>query len=264
MESDWTNTVVAGLDGSERDADALALATALAPHLAAEQVSVVPVRSPARGLQRAARNLDAVLIVLGACRRSGLGRVFPGGTAERLFAGARCPVAIAPPGYGDGEGGLDTIACGFDGSPESHAALAWAKAVARRTGSRLRLVSVHQSRVSAAPAWQSVPMVAEDDAVKRYVHHRATEAAREARLEGIEAEPRLLTGHAESLLVEETRDVDLMVVGSRGHGPARSVLNGTVSGALARAAGCPVVVFPRGVEVNEPVIDLAAAGAVPR
>jgi nucleotide-binding universal stress UspA family protein len=48
-------------------------------------------------------------------------------------------------------------------------------------------------------------------------------------------------------LADRSRDLDLLVVGSRGYGPTRSVLLGGVAGRLIRRAGCPVVVVPRGV-----------------
>jgi hypothetical protein len=38
-----------------------------------------------------------------------------------------------------------------------------------------------------------------------------------------------------------------MIVGSRGYGPYRAVLLGSVSGRLVREAACPVLVVPRGV-----------------
>jgi hypothetical protein len=39
-----------------------------------------------------------------------------------------------------------------------------------------------------------------------------------------------------------------MVTGSRGYGPHRAVLLGSVSGRLVREAECPVIVVPRGIE----------------
>ena len=44
------------------------------------------------------------------------------------------------------------------------------------------------------------------------------------------------------------RAVDLLVCGSRGYGPVRRVLLGTVSAALLRQASVPVLVTPRGGE----------------
>ena len=43
--------------------------------------------------------------------------------------------------------------------------------------------------------------------------------------------------------------VDLLFAGSRGYGPLRRALLGSVSGALVRDAGCPVVITPRSAVV---------------
>ena len=48
-------------------------------------------------------------------------------------------------------------------------------------------------------------------------------------------------------LVELSRDVDLIVCGSRAYGPVRSVLLGAVTHRLAHEAHCPVLFIPRGV-----------------
>jgi nucleotide-binding universal stress UspA family protein len=245
MDQTGTRTVIVGVDGTERSADALALAAALAPRLDA-----VPLAAPARALQQAALDRDAALIVLGASRRSGIGRVFPGSSAARLLAGSPCPVAIAPRGYADRFRAVRTIAVAFDGSQESRAALAWSKELARATHGRVLVVSVHQPIVAPASAFQTVPMVAEEDVVRQYVSRRAKEAAREIELDDVEADALVLTGDPADLLVEQTERVDLMVAGSRGYGPARSVLVGSVSGALAHRAACPVVVLPRGADVE--------------
>ena len=51
------------------------------------------------------------------------------------------------------------------------------------------------------------------------------------------------------VLIERSHEVDLLVIGSRGYGPLRSVLLGGVSGRVIRDAACPVIVVPRGAEV---------------
>ena len=57
-------------------------------------------------------------------------------------------------------------------------------------------------------------------------------------------------GRPADRLIGMTDAVDLMVVGSRGYGPLRSVLLGGVSGQLIRSAACPVVVVPRGAQTT--------------
>jgi nucleotide-binding universal stress UspA family protein len=53
-------------------------------------------------------------------------------------------------------------------------------------------------------------------------------------------------GQAAHVLLEEAKDADLLVVGSRGHGGFAGLLLGSVSQQCAHHASCPVVV------VNEP------------
>ena len=63
---------------------------------------------------------------------------------------------------------------------------------------------------------------------------------------------RVLEGDAAAELAAASADVDLLVVGSRGFGPVRRVLLGSVSRELVRSASCPVVVLPRGVAAASP------------
>ena len=64
-----------------------------------------------------------------------------------------------------------------------------------------------------------------------------------------EGEPRAASPAAPpSSSASAARELDLLVCGSRGYGPLRSVLVGGVSGRLMRSAHCPVIVVPRGIE----------------
>lgn len=58
----------------------------------------------------------------------------------------------------------------------------------------------------------------------------------------------LLDGEAGGLLAEESGELDLLVVGSRGYGPLRAVLLGSVSSGLVRSAESPLVVVRRGAD----------------
>ena len=52
--------------------------------------------------------------------------------------------------------------------------------------------------------------------------------------------------------------MDLLVVGSRGYGPLRRVLLGSVSSELMHSAPCPVMVVPRTAEFDPSGTGMAA------
>jgi nucleotide-binding universal stress UspA family protein len=59
---------------------------------------------------------------------------------------------------------------------------------------------------------------------------------------GVEIERRVVEGAPAAVLVEESRNADLLVVGSRGHGGFAQLLLGSVSQQCAHHAECPVVI----------------------
>jgi nucleotide-binding universal stress UspA family protein len=207
------------------------------------EMRVIGANSPAAGLQRIAEQEEARLIVVGPAHRSGLGRVQPGSVGQRLLSGAPVPVAIAPRGYADTERGLEHVATAFDGSPESSQALEWAANLVPSADTRLRVVSVHAPmafpHVSAGGAFagESVSRVLRRDLAQQ---HAAAIAAH-----GDSADGTLRDGDPATVLVDASRDADILVLGSRSYGPLRAVLLGSVSQAVIRHATCPIVVVPR-------------------
>ena len=195
----------------------------------------LPGGSPARGLQELAERSGAAAIVIGSTHRGALGRVFAGSTAERLMHGAPCPVLVAPRGYRDGE--LRTILVGHDGGKESQGALEAALA----SGARVRVVRVLDPSLVGA----SVPLAGTwIPPVETEREAREAFAAEFAGLEDVERE--LVVGDPVPELAKRSERADLLLLGSRGYGPLRSVLLGGVTGALVRRAACPVMLVPRG------------------
>ena len=71
-------------------------------------------------------------------------------------------------------------------------------------------------------------------------------------------EQRAVHGHPIEVLVEQSRDADLLVAGSRGHGALGSALLDSVSRGFAHHAECPVVV------IRDPEGTVARARAIAR
>jgi nucleotide-binding universal stress UspA family protein len=61
----------------------------------------------------------------------------------------------------------------------------------------------------------------------------------------LDAETTVVEGDPVERLAELSARVDLLICGSRGYGPLRTVLLGGVSGGLAHTAACPLLVIPR-------------------
>ena len=55
-------------------------------------------------------------------------------------------------------------------------------------------------------------------------------------------QPRVKQGNPAKVLIEESADADLLVVGTRGHGGFRGLVLGSVSQHVAAYAQCPVTV----------------------
>ena len=214
--------------------------------------------SPAHALHDLVAHTDPALVVVGSTHRGPVGRVVPGSTGERLRHGSPCPVAVVPRGYADA-GPIRTVGAGFDGSEESEAALAAAVRLARRFGAALRVIRVHDASRVGAPALMAVPAPSVQDDVERLLHEGLDEAV-EALPEDVAAEPVFVSGAAGPELAAQSKQLDLMVVGSRGYGPRAAVLLGGVTHTVLRKAACPVVVLPRGSHGLAPLFEAAASG----
>jgi nucleotide-binding universal stress UspA family protein len=59
----------------------------------------------------------------------------------------------------------------------------------------------------------------------------------------VEVRPRVLTGRAAQVLVEEAEGAELLVLGSRGHGGLAEALLGSVGQFCVHHAPCPVVIM---------------------
>jgi nucleotide-binding universal stress UspA family protein len=220
----------------EQAEERLLVARDALPNRERVMIRAIPSDAAARVLADVAEAEQADLVIVGSSRGSSLGRPLPGTTAEHLLHDAPCPVAVAPRGYGGGD--IRRVGVAYDGSPEADAALRAAESFALEHRAALTVYCVVE------PPSPSAGIIAAAVGAE-WPSQAAMERARDL-LQGVRPEWLLLHGvPADEIASRAYGVVDLLFVGSHGYGPLHRALLGNVSGALVRAAGCPVVVTPR-------------------
>ena len=126
---------------------------------------------------------------------------------------------------------------GIDGSPESLKATAWAAEHARATGGTLELLIVW-----ARPMSYGLPLVVGGYNPEQEAEDIVAKVASGIDLPASRLRTSVVNGAPAAVLVDRSKSVDLLVVGSRGHGGFTEMLLGSVSDHCVHHASCPVVV----------------------
>ena len=205
--------------------------------------------SVARALHRVVRREHRDLLVVGSSRHAEEGRVRIGKRTRQLLCHFECALAVAPRGmHANPEVEFTRIGVGYDGSPESEAALALGGAVAVAADAELHVLGVVDDRMPTN-GWSSVwlgEMTTEWQAIVREelgsLRKHAAEAAHRT---GASVETQAVPGRPADALLQLSGDVDLLVIGSRRWGPAARVLLGSTGEAVLHDAACPVLAVPR-------------------
>jgi nucleotide-binding universal stress UspA family protein len=180
-------------------------------------------------------------MVVGSSHWGPVGQVLIGSTTKSLLNGASCEVFVAPKGYSqEDHSDFRVIAVGYDGTPESKAALQRAEHLAHRSNATIKVMTVVEPPVIIpGPAGGYAPPAPRDpDPILNDAVHsvdKSSLAAERVRLDGAPAEA----------LADACKDVDLLVLGSRGYGPIARVFLGSVSREVAKHTPCPMLVIPR-------------------
>jgi len=213
--------------------------------LTAADARVVAATSTARALQQLSEDPQVGVVVIGSTSRGPVRRTLPGSIADRLLSGAASAIAVAPHGFAEtAPPRLATLGVAYDGSAESEAALEGARRLARESGARLRVITVHQRLVFGNVSASAMPLETVNATLEREARQRLGEAV--AADGELSVEAVFETGRPVEVLVEQTRHLDLLIAGSRGYGPLGAVLLGSTTHDLARLAHCPILITPRG------------------
>jgi nucleotide-binding universal stress UspA family protein len=163
-------------------------------------------------------------------------------------------------------GGDCIIGVAYVDTEEGREALRAAYGLARRVGAKLRVIAVLRSGFGMyADIEPSVPAALGRD-LEDVEGERQLQLDHELRtllatLDGdVPVQIDTFVGDPAETLIAVSANLDLLVCGSRGHGPLRRVVLGSVSGRVTASARCPVIVLPRGVKA--PLDGLTAPAPV--
>ncbi len=144
-------------------------------------------------------------------------------------------------------GRSETVVVGVEGSQASVAALAWAARYAHAIGASLRAVLAwHYPSAAGGPPTGVAPeaVTSEVEQSRRQILDEAIEATCGDK-PSLAIERSVVYGHPAQVLVDESKDADLLVVGSRGYGGFTGLMLGSVSTHRVTHASCPVTVVRR-------------------
>jgi nucleotide-binding universal stress UspA family protein len=137
---------------------------------------------------------------------------------------------------------FERILLATDDSRHAQRALEYARDLALRDGAQVIVVHAFEPipRYLGEPMWSEI--VGIHVSKGREIANRAMEELKDA---GVDAEIEALEGPpAEAILrVAEVREVDLIVMGSRGHGELTSLLLGSVSHRVLAHSRVPVMII---------------------
>jgi nucleotide-binding universal stress UspA family protein len=171
---------------------------------------------------------------------------------ERMVHGAPCAVAVAPDGYAERKGSsLREVGVGFADSAEGRAAITVGCRLAGLAGAGVKILAA--SGLSASLAGYAALATALPTVEEEMYNELKARLARVAGELAGESQPELEVHRGDPcrMLLAASTELDLLVLGSRGYGPLRHALLGSVSAPVMRAARCPVLVLPREAPVTQ-------------
>lgn len=240
----WTSELIDSIQDTSERAAATAAENAGRKHpgLRIETV-VVPGPAAAVVLDNAS---DASMVVVGSHGRGGFLGLLLGGTSREVATHCKAPTVIVRQASPTGK----KVVVGIDGSPDSVRALAFAFDFASRKG--LPLLAVHTWDVPPIGAITGVPSPEPPELVREMADNEARSALEELagfgeRYPDVAVEHKIVRGSPVKVLVAESAEASLLVVGSRGRGGFLGLVLGSVShGVLHHAQSNVAVVTAHG------------------
>ena len=233
-------------------ADAVAVAREQQPEVQIRALQMPD--APVQSLLAAGENADVV--VLGSRGVEGFRGLLLGSTTMHVAPYAQCPVVVVHSGLEGGVAFEDTegypgnpgqVVLGYDGSPASNRAAAFAFRHAAAIGTGVVAVSVEPGR--GKPETEEIdPENATPGSDTSAFHSPVIVTA--AAFPDVPVSFVAGTGRPAEVLLAEAVGADLLVVGSRGSGGFSGLVMGSVSQKVLAHASCPVAVLHSGISAE--------------
>jgi nucleotide-binding universal stress UspA family protein len=141
---------------------------------------------------------------------------------------------------------IKRIVVGVDGSEAATSAARWALHEAHRNGATLTLVHVWQSDIAliGCSPKQAAHIAGFVDAAQQILDDVIKRLGAEAEAAHVVLDPILIPGEPGAVLVDESTDADMLVVGSHGRGSRGNVVLGSVSAYCVHHATCSTLIVP--------------------
>jgi nucleotide-binding universal stress UspA family protein len=167
-----------------------------------------------------------------------------GSVSHALSHHAPAPLVIVP---GVKAGAPDSppkgrVVVGVDGSPGAAAALTWAAREAYLRGAILEVIVAWSTSKAVFPTRFSMRAPLEQE-MQQLAQEILDRALGELGDPGVPIEGKVLRGGASTVLINRSREADLLVVGTRGLNRAKEALLGSVSHACTHHAHAPIAII---------------------
>ncbi len=211
---------------------------------------LISVGHAADEISRIVEEQDMDLVISATRGRSGLKRLILGSVTERLMRTLSCPLLVvqgpdkAFAASDDQEVNMKSILIGCDFSPDSEVAFEHGLSLAQEFQSELHLAHVVETSIyqqlhkTESPVEEELQQEIQTRLIKK-LQDMVPEEARN----WCKPQTSLLDGHPYEELVKyaEKNNIDMIVLGTRGHGLVKSLLIGSTTDRVVRNAPCPVL-----------------------
>jgi nucleotide-binding universal stress UspA family protein len=211
---------------------------------------LITVGKPADEIARAVEEKEIDLVITATRGRSGLKRIILGSVTERLMRTLACPLLVMsspehdPVGTADREFKLKKILVGCDFSPDSDQAFNHGLSLAQEFQSELHLAHVIEppAQPDLLKGETSVTFEIRED-YRDLLTNKLKDMVPEEAGNWCTPQTSLLEGQPYEELVNyaESNDIDMIVLGVRGHGLVKTLFLGSTTDRVIRRSPCPVL-----------------------